>query len=200
MSEFYVHNTILSALTYDDLVLMAQNINPANGSIPALLRQELTDLLDSNADDCLALFDEHIEDIMSAAFPDEQVLQRDKRFSEETCEQMAKEIYELFLRHEMWQDVCIYYNGKRMSTSDGNEFRYNGEPFIEEDVDPRNYFEYVCNPHILSMSFEGPVYNCLNNYAGDCGESVAQELLELLSKYGCYYELGNAWNLSCYPG
>ena len=59
-------------------------------------------------------------------------------------------------------------------------------------MDPRDYLQYVREPNILSMSFEGPLYQILN-----CHDMFA--LQNLFSKYGLYYELGDAWNLSAYP-
>lgn len=193
MDDFSIHDTILYPLTYDDLVLMARNINPVSDRT---LRGELEELLKSKVEDCLYLFDEHEDEIYEAAFPD-NTLKQDESYPPKIVEKLAQDIYNLLLEHGIWQDVCIYYNGKRMSTSDGKEFRYNGEPFIEEGLDPRDYFEYVRNPHVLSMSFEGPVYEILNGYHG---ASIESEFSKLLERYGLYYELGDAWNLTCCPG
>lgn len=199
-NEFDLYETILYPLTYDDLVLMAKNTNPARGYVAEVLRRDLKELLKSKAEECLELYDAHIDDIFAAAFPDEG-LENHPDFPEERAEQLAREIYNFLLAHEMWIDTNIYYNGKCMSTcnADMTEFRYNGEPFIIEDKDPRKCFEYVAEEHILSMSFEGPFYEALNGYAGDYGWQVEDEFLDLLKKYGVYYELGNAWNLSLYP-
>lgn len=192
MDHFNIHDTILYPLTYDDLVLMAQNINPASG---ATLRGELEELLKSKAEECLELFDEYQDEIYEAAFPDDR-LERDKNYPVDVVDRLAYDIYCLLLRHGIWQDVCIYYNDKRLSSDDGNEFRYNGIPFIKEEINPRDYFEYVRNPHVLSMSFEGPFYRILNGYHdGD----VEAEFSKLLNQYGLYYELGDAWNLTCCP-
>ena len=116
-----------------------------------------------------------------------------------THELLAKEIYELLLKNGMWQDVRIYFNGKALSTDDGNRhFRYGGEPFVLENVNPRNFFEYAAPPatHILSMSFEGPLYAALNN--GEPNWNVHTQLVKLFEKYGFYFEQGNAWNLTAY--
>lgn len=43
-NEFDVHETILYPLTYDDLVLMAQNTNPARGCVAEVLRRDLKEL------------------------------------------------------------------------------------------------------------------------------------------------------------
>lgn len=42
------------------------------------------------------------------------------------------------------------------------------------------------------MSFEGPLYDVLNYEFG----SLAAGLDAIFEKYGVYYELGNAWNLT----
>lgn len=121
-----------------------------------------------------------------------------KREREKRNENLANDIYNLLREYEIWRDVAIYYNGKCMSTSyrdaEGKEhFRYNDEPFIYED-DPRRYFEYVAKDHILSMSFEGDLYDIINY-----GEypSILKKFDEIFERYGVYYELGNAWNLTC---
>lgn len=121
-----------------------------------------------------------------------------KKEIEKRNENLANEIYNLLREYDIWVDTAIYYNGKCMSTQyrdeEGKEhFRYNDEPFITED-DPRKYFEYVANPHILSMSFESELYDILNY--GSC-PSILKKFDKILEKYGVYYELGDAWNLSC---
>ena len=47
--------------------------------------------------------------------------------------------------------------------------------------------------NILSMSFEGPLYYVLNGYEGG---HLAEEFMKIFEKYGLYWELGNAWNLT----
>ena len=123
-------------------------------------------------------------------------LQNAPGWTSERLEALAQDIYKWLVEHEMWVDICIYYDGKRMATNDGNNFRYNGEPFIEEDVDPRDYFEYVGDPHILSMSFEGPLYDLINY---DGGHEL-EEFHNIFTKHSkdLYFEQGHAWNLSCY--
>lgn len=107
-----------------------------------------------------------------------------KPLTKEQIEELADSIYQLFKENDMWMDTSIFFN----------ECRLNDEK-RESDVDPRDYFEYVNPEHILSMSFEGPVYDMFNYCEY---ESVHEKFDALLKKYGLYYELGNAWNLSCY--
>ena len=189
---FDVHDTILYPLTYENLVLMAQNINPASGRT---LRGEFEALLKEKAEEALELFDEHEEDIYKEAFPDEYEKQEENPLGEEATAALAKDIYDFLIKYDMWIDVSIYFNGIRWSTHGGSKFRYGGEPFVAE-ADPRDYFEYV-GP-ILSMGFEGPFYEVVNGYRGEIGWNIEAEFRKLLAKYGVYYELGNAWNLSVY--
>ena len=104
-------------------------------------------------------------------------------------EQMAVEIREWLIDKGLWIDVRMYYNGKV----------YYGENFgIEEQANPKDYFDYVAEPHILSMSFEGALYEVFNGTSARSTKLCA-EFQEILEKYQVYYELGNAWNLTCYP-
>lgn len=118
-----------------------------------------------------------------------------KKFTPAKIEKMAKEIRDFLNKHELWEDVRIYFNGKAYATDDGKgNYSYNdpNKLYVLEDVDPRDYFEYVGD--ILSMSFEGGLYDLLNYEFG----KTYNEFNELIKKFGCYYELGNAWNLSLY--
>ena len=117
-----------------------------------------------------------------------------KKLTKAGIEQFANEVMDYLIKHELDMDVCIYYNNKRMSNR--YDWKNPDEPpklTIEEDVSPLKYFEYANHDHILSMSFEGPLYDSLN-YSGYAEEG----LRDLFEKYGVYWELGNAWNLSAY--
>lgn len=117
----------------------------------------------------------------------------------EQVERLAKDIYKWCIKRGYWQDVYIYYNGKRMGTSgmvDGEEvFRYGGEPFIEEGYDAKTYFEYA-GP-TLSMSFEGPLYHALH-HGNRLQYDAESNLRKIFSKYGLYFEYGDYWNLSAF--
>lgn len=116
--------------------------------------------------------------------------------SEEKIEELATEIFNWLVKHELWVDVCIYFNGKRWGTHniETGEFYYNQNKYYEMEADPRDYFEYVREPeNILSMSFEGPLYEVLNGYSG---RHLYADFDNILAKYGLYFELGHAWNLT----
>ena len=119
--------------------------------------------------------------------------------TEEKREQLATEIFNWLVKHEMWVDVAIYFNGKRWSTSnkDHTEFCYNENKYFEYEAEPKDYFEYVAEPNILSMSFEGALYDVLNGYVTGWTKLEA-EFRKIFEKYNLHFELGNAWNLTCY--
>ena len=117
-----------------------------------------------------------------------------KKLTKLLIEQMAKEIMDFLVANELSRDVAIYYNNKKMT----NDYQWNGDKYIdnitiEDDYNPNHYFEYAAHNHILSMSFEGALYNSIN-YSG----YKVGELEKIFESYGVYYELGNAWNLTTY--
>ena len=119
--------------------------------------------------------------------------------TEERRELLATEIFNWLVDHEMWVDVQIYFNGKCWSTSnkDHTEFCYNERRYFEYEAEPKDYFEYVREPNILSMSFEGNLYEVLNAYVRGW-EKLEEEFRKIFEKYGLYFELGHAWNLTCF--
>ena len=120
---------------------------------------------------------------------------------EEKAEALAKDIYNWCQKRGLWGDNIIYFNGKAWSSSkewNGVQGKSIGDDLYEyEDKNPRDYFEYVNDPNILSMSFEGPLNHVLNAYVSGWVK-LESEFMKLFEKYGLYYEMGNAWNLSAY--
>lgn len=124
-----------------------------------------------------------------------------KKPTKAAIENLAKEIRQYLLDRDMWIDTTIYFNGKAFSTGDGQGHHYYNDPLhlvVLEDEDPHDYTEYAGD--ILTMTFEGPLYEALNY--GDYGDNqwqTEEELTAIFRKYGLYYELGNAWNLTACP-
>ena len=117
-----------------------------------------------------------------------------KKLTKNHIEQFANEIMEYLIKHELDMDVCIYYNNKRMSRKyDWRDLDAPPKLVIEDNMNPFDYFEYANYDHILSMSFEGPLYESLN-YTGYAEDG----LRKLFEKHGLYLELGHSWNLSAY--
>lgn len=197
---FSMHDNMLLPVTYDDVSLMARNLNPERR---VSLRDEVKKVLMERVEDALYEFDTHIDEILADAFPDDgkKELVLADGWTQEAAEELAWEIHRFLRRHYMWIDVSIYYNDKRMTTcrkieNGRHEFRYNEEPFIEEGLDPRDYFEYVANPHVLSMSFEGPLCELLAYGIG--GEELYKQFYSIFDRHGLRFELGDHWNGSAY--
>lgn len=118
-----------------------------------------------------------------------------KKLTKQGIEDFAIEIMRYLEKHKLDSGVSIYFNNKRIR----NEYDWRNPDappkfIVEENMNPHDYFEYANYYHILSMSFEGPLYDSLN-YTGYKEEG----LQKIFEKHGVYWELGNAWNLSAYP-
>ena len=195
-------DAILDPITFDDLIL-AVRCNCQQITPDAILR-EAKEFLEIRLEDFWFLVKNNIQEIIDAATPEEQKpLRNAPGWDSKRLEDLAWEIQKWLLAHDMWQDVYIYYDGKRMGTSgmvDGKEvFRYGGDPFIEDGFDPRRVSEYVAKQHILTMVFEGPLYGVLNAYTPGWTKLEA-EFQSIFARHGCYYEMGEAFNLTVYEG
>ena len=108
-------------------------------------------------------------------------------------EELANEIVNFLDKNGLSSDTSIYFNDKVIR----HEYKWKDDSAswtTTENVNPHDYFDYCAYEHILSMSFEGPLYDVLHYTFG----KKEEEFLAIFEKYGVYYELGNAWNLSCY--
>lgn len=119
------------------------------------------------------------------------------KLTKTNIEQLANEIMGFLDKSGLSNDVNIYFNNKVMRSRGkwDEDFNYIPNWVTEENVDPHDYFEYAAYDHILSMSFEGALYEVLNYTFG----KKEEKFRAIFDKYGLYFELGNAWNLSAYP-
>ena len=128
-----------------------------------------------------------------------------KKLTKEMIEELGNKVVNICVE-KGYGDTSVYFNGKRVhigcgelifdddDDEDGIGYHYKDVPTETiENCHPCDYFEYFNENHILSMSFEGILYDYFNY--GD----VPSELNNLFEEYGIYYELGNSWNLSVYP-
>lgn len=100
---------------------------------------------------------------------------------------MAYEVMDFLIENELQNDVRIYFNNKAIEfDNQTNSIK------VTDNISPKNYFKYAADNHILSMSFEGSLYDIINY-------DDLFYLTPIFKKYGCYDELGNEWNLSVYP-
>lgn len=124
------------------------------------------------------------------------------RLSAKKIEELAEELRNFLLGHYLWVDTTIYFNGKAFSTDDRNGNYYYNDPHhlvVLKDQDPKAYTKYAGD--ILTMTFEGDLYELLNNpgcFGGDYGYKLLNEFEAIFKRYGLYYEFGNAWNLTAY--
>ena len=87
------------------------------------------------------------------------------------------------------RDTRIYFNNKAWCW-------YNGSKQTIEDIKASDYTEYA-NDDTITCTFEGAVYEALN-YDDHNRWKLREELEDVLSAYGYYFEMGNAWNFSVY--
>lgn len=116
-----------------------------------------------------------------------------KVLTKSLIEQLVDDITAFLDKNHMQDGVCIYFNNKRIVSEgffDGENLTYKW--MQEENIDPHDYFDYAAYNHILSMSFEGTLYDVLNFYFGNREVQFRQ----IFENYGLYFELGNAWNLT----
>lgn len=118
----------------------------------------------------------------------------------ETKLKLAHTIIDWCKQHYVWEDCCIYFDGKAWATWDDWK-DVKGIEIIEgvyeyADKNPKDYIEYA-NPDTITMSFEGGLYDILN---ANCYGWVKRydEFEELFKPFGCYFELGYAWSFSVY--
>lgn len=107
-----------------------------------------------------------------------------KKITEAEITALANEIRKYLIDHEMWSDTRIYFHG--MAYDSETEEVLTG-------LDPRDYTEYAGD--ILTMTFEGPLYDALNYGPW----SVEEKLQAIFRKYGLYFEMGECWNLTACP-
>jgi len=123
------------------------------------------------------------------------------KITKKDIERLANEIISFLEAYGIADSVSIYYNGNVVRSKTENVWDWGNSEYKAKytwvktyDVDPHDYFEYAAYDHILSMSFEGGLYDVLNYIGG----SKMYMFMNIFRKYGLFYELGNAWNLSCH--
>lgn len=104
-------------------------------------------------------------------------------------EVIALAIRDFLIKNDLAGDLCrIYYDGKRISFVDG-------KPIVEEGIKASSFFKYAVDSTVC-MTFEGPFYTILNYPSTSYEYKMYRDFESLLDNYGCYFELGNAWNLN----
>ena len=113
---------------------------------------------------------------------------------------LAKDIYDWCKANDLWDDNCIYFDGRAWASwkewGDVKGNQIYDDLYEYADKNPADYFELV-NPDTLSMSFEGPLNHVLNAYVPNW-EELESEFIKIFSRYECFYEMGDGWNLAVY--
>lgn len=134
----------------------------------------------------------------------EEAVTPQSKYTAEDVKRMAEEIKRWCEKHYA-EETKIYYLGKSYKIdakfdvyADDDKDMYKVRGWKELNYDePAEYFSYIRKPNILSMSFEDSLYDIFNG-SDSFSVKAEQEFSDILEKYGLYYELGNAWNLSVF--
>lgn len=103
-------------------------------------------------------------------------------------ETLATEIGRLIVKEGIDLDATMYFNNMR------HIYKGNRMYDIEYDVNVDDYVKY--HGDILTITFEGALYEIMNGYCPDNG--FLKKFEAILDKYNLCYEMGDAWNLSLY--
>lgn len=125
----------------------------------------------------------------------------------EEKEKVVYDLIKLLIKHDMFSDVNIYCNDKRWKS----EWDGPGKPedkdcyllkdkdqktitpvYVQNDVKAYDYIAFA-NPNLITMSYEGPLYDALNY-----GYKMEKELTKFFEARGLWFEYGYAWSLSVY--
>lgn len=113
---------------------------------------------------------------------------------------LMEDIISYLQKRDVFDAVYLYVNGHRYSKDKKSEkdiekpTKY-GTYYDNGEYDVTEYVKYN-NPEILTMVFDGPLYQ---EYNGSYGSYKAEEdIRKICAKYGLYPEQGYAWSLAVY--
>ena len=102
--------------------------------------------------------------------------------------EIADDIWQWLEAHELTAEVAIYANGLKR-TAQGLVLGVASQ--VTQYADDNS----------VTVTFEGPLYELINYGAvGDIPSNEWREDFQrIFERHGCFYELGQAWNLTVYP-
>lgn len=123
----------------------------------------------------------------------------------ERNEKLAKDLIKFIQDRGCWQDICIFFNGKAISSNrKWNKWEGVMIEEFEDDIgeklrvyeytnieSPKYWTEYA-NEESVTIIFDGVFYDWIHNY-GDW-----DKLQEVLDPYNAYFEIGHTTDLSIY--
>lgn len=116
------------------------------------------------------------------------------KYTKKDIERLGKKLVAICKKNK-WTDVCVYFNNKRLAINDDYvDGKFAVKTKTLEECCPFDYFKWANPQHILSMSFEGYLYDKINY-----GKGMPESFRKLFAEYDVYWEQGNAWNLTLYP-
>lgn len=104
-------------------------------------------------------------------------------------------------KHNMFYMINIYANGRKYSSDNDENAAIatleskHGKYYDYGEWNVTEQIEY-CNPEILTMTFEGPLYHAYNGYSGYT--NAEEDIRKICDKYNLYPEQGYAWSLAVY--
>lgn len=113
---------------------------------------------------------------------------------------LMEDIISYLQKQGMFDAVYLYVNGHRYSkekksNTDIEKATKYGTYYDNGEYDVTEYIKYN-NPEILTMAFEGSLYE---EYNGNYGSYKAEnDIRKICEKYGLYPEQGYAWSLAVY--
>lgn len=101
----------------------------------------------------------------------------------------AIEVAKWLGKKELNSDVSIYVEHKRYHVNDAGELVY------DIDAEGYEYIDYAGK--IMSISFEGPLYDILNySWESEHYAKLEEEFAKIFKSFGYYFELCNSWSLT----
>lgn len=123
----------------------------------------------------------------------------------ELNEKIANDIKKFIQSIDCWIDVCIFYNGKTISSNkkwnkwegvlieeSKDEFGEVMKVYEYDNIESPKYWTQYANEETVTVLFDGAFYEWLHYY-GDWSK-----LEKILTPYGAYFECGNMNDLSIY--
>ena len=123
----------------------------------------------------------------------------------ELNEKIANDLKKFIQSIDCWIDVCIFYNGKAISSNkkwnkwegvlieeSKDEFGEVMKVYEYDNIESPKYWTQYANEETVTVLFDGAFYEWLHYY-GDWSK-----LEKILTSYGAYFEFGNMNDLSIY--
>lgn len=116
-------------------------------------------------------------------------------------QQLAEDLIDLLDKHGLFEEMQVFVNGNRLTdympakteSAQKHNTEKNHTPYwLTEKCPPKDCY---ANPDLITFTFEGALYEIMNN----CPNSkTIQEMNALFEKYNVYMEQGYPWSAALY--